>query len=124
MEMESDVRDVPDARPLIDPVGTVQFQNVNFAHQERTNGIANVSFNVPFGGSVAFVGTSGAGKSTLLKLLFRFYDVQSGHVLIDGQDVRALEQVSLRRALGLVPQDVVLFNDTCLLYTSPSPRDS
>lgn len=112
MEMESDVRDVPDACALIDPVGTVQFQNVNFAHQERTNGIANVSFNVPSGGSVAFVGTSGAGKSTLLKLLFRFYDVQSGHVLIDGQDVRALEQVSLRRALGLVPQDVVLFNDT------------
>lgn len=110
--MKSEVMDAPDARALDAPQGEVAFQNVGFSHEGRAVGIEDVSFSVPAGKSIAFVGTSGAGKSTLLKLLFRFYDVEQGRVLVDGQDVRDLQQLSLRRALGLVPQDVVLFNDT------------
>ena len=112
MAMNSDVADRPDAVALTAPDGHVRFENVGFAHEGRAVGIDNVSFDVSAGQSIAFVGTSGAGKSTLLKLLFRFYDVDKGRVLVDGQDVRALKQASLRRALGLVPQDVVLFNTT------------
>ena len=88
------------------------FENVSFTHDARAVGVENISFTVPAGKKIAFVGTSGAGKSTLLKLLFRFYDVQAGRVIIDGRDVRDLTQDSLRSALGLVPQDVVLFNET------------
>ncbi|MEM9670458.1 MAG: ABC transporter ATP-binding protein/permease [Pseudomonadota bacterium] len=112
MAMESDVRDRTDAVALSHPVGQVEFEGVGFAHDGRAVGLHDVSFSVPAGKSVAFVGTSGAGKSTLLKLLFRFYDVDAGRVAIDGKDVRSLKQTSLRKALGLVPQDVVLFNDT------------
>jgi ATP-binding cassette subfamily B protein len=88
--------------------------------------VQNISFDVPPGGKIAFVGTSGAGKSTLLKLLFRFYDTDAGRVMIDGQDVRALTQDSLRAALGLVPQDVVLFNDTIranIAYARPNAAE-
>ncbi|MEM8636082.1 MAG: ABC transporter ATP-binding protein/permease [Pseudomonadota bacterium] len=112
LAMESDVPDSTDAEPLAKPEGHVSFSGVSFAHDGRTAGLQDVSFDVPAGKSVAFVGTSGAGKSTLLKLLFRFYDVDKGQVAVDGRDVRDLKQMSLRRALGLVPQDVVLFNDT------------
>lgn len=112
MGMKSDVADKANAAALTYPKGHVSFENVGFAHEGRAAGISDVSFDVKAGRKLAFVGTSGAGKSTLLKLLFRFYDVQSGRVLIDGTDVRDLQQLSLRRALGLVPQDVVLFNDT------------
>jgi ATP-binding cassette subfamily B protein len=90
----------------------VTFQAVNFAHEGRDQGLADVSFVAPAGKTTAIVGPSGAGKSTVLKLLFRFYDPESGRVLIDGQDLRDVTQSSLRGALGLVPQDVVLFNDT------------
>jgi len=112
MGMKSEVADKVDAAILDAPKGHVRFKDVGFAHEGRSAGIKDISFDVPAGKTIAFVGTSGAGKSTLLKLLFRFYDVESGRVLVDGQDVRDLQQTSLRRALGLVPQDVVLFNDT------------
>lgn len=122
MGMKPEVADKPDARELADPVGKVTFENVSFTHDARAVGVQNVSFDVSAGKKIAFVGTSGAGKSTLLKLLFRFYDVQGGRILVDHNDVRDLSQESLRRALGLVPQDVVLFNETIrsnISYANP-----
>ncbi len=122
MQMQADVADKPDAQPLPRPKGHVAFNKVAFTHDARAVGVQDISFDVPAGHKIAFVGTSGAGKSTLLKLLFRFYDVQSGSVLIDGQDVRDVTQESLRGALGLVPQDVVLFNETLranIAYAKP-----
>ena len=110
--MKPDVADKPDAQVLSAPKGDVAFEQVSFTHDARAVGVQDVSFDLPAGKKIAFVGTSGAGKSTLLKLLFRFYDVLEGRVLVDGQDVRELTQESLRQALGLVPQDVVLFNET------------
>ena len=110
--MKPEVADKPDAQALTSPSGDVVFDQVSFTHDARAVGVKDVSFDLTAGKKVAFVGTSGAGKSTLLKLLFRFYDVQGGRVLVDGKDVRDLTQESLRQALGLVPQDVVLFNET------------
>ncbi|MFN3214722.1 MAG: ABCB family ABC transporter ATP-binding protein/permease [Henriciella sp.] len=110
--MKPEVADKPDAVTLTKPQGCVTFEGVGFTHDARAVGVKDISFDLPAGKKIAFVGTSGAGKSTLLKLLFRFYDVLSGRVLVDGQDVRDLTQESLRQALGLVPQDVVLFNET------------
>lgn len=107
-----DVADAPGAVQLETPRGEVVFENVSFAHEGRDMGLDRVSFTAPAGQTTAIVGPSGAGKSTVLKLLFRFYDPLSGRVLIDGQDLREVTQDSLRSALGLVPQDVVLFNDT------------
>jgi ATP-binding cassette subfamily B protein len=107
-----DVADAPDATLLKPARGEVVFDSVSFAHEGRDAGLDAISFTAPAGGTTAIVGPSGAGKSTILKLLFRFYDPLSGRVLIDGQDLRAVTQGSLRSALGLVPQDVVLFNDT------------
>src|SRR5262249_2311491 len=92
--------------------GEVTFEDVSFNHEGRDQGLDHVSFVAPAGKTTAIVGPSGAGKSTVLKLLYRFYDPAGGRVLIDGQDVRGVTQASLRGALGLVPQDVVLFNDT------------
>ena len=112
LEMKPEVADKPNAKTLKDPVGDVAFEKVRFTHDARAVGVQDVSFDLKAGKKIAFVGTSGAGKSTLLKLLFRFYDVLDGRVLIDGQDVRDFTQESLRQALGLVPQDVVLFNET------------
>ncbi|MHA7858495.1 MAG: ABCB family ABC transporter ATP-binding protein/permease [Henriciella sp.] len=110
--MKPEVADKPDAVELTEPTGTVVFEGVGFTHDARAVGVQDINFDLPAGKKIAFVGTSGAGKSTLLKLLFRFYDVLSGRVLVDGEDVRDLTQESLRKALGLVPQDVVLFNET------------
>ncbi|MDJ0921225.1 MAG: ABC transporter ATP-binding protein/permease [Henriciella sp.] len=112
LQMKPEVADRPNATTLTKPEGRVTFENVGFTHDARAIGVQDISFETPPGKKIAFVGTSGAGKSTLLKLLFRFYDVQSGRVLVDGKDVRDLTQESLRNALGLVPQDVVLFNET------------
>lgn len=122
--MKADVADKPNAEILTAPQGHVRFENVGFTHDERAVGISDVSFDVPVGQKVAFVGTSGAGKSTLLKLLFRFYDVKSGRVMIDDRDVRDVTQESLRKSLGLVPQDVVLFNDTLRANFSYSKPDA
>ncbi len=107
-----EVRDPPGARDLVLSGGEVAFDNVHFAYDERRPILKGVSFLVPAGKTVAIVGSSGAGKSTISRLLFRFYDVQSGAIRIDGQDIREVTQSSLRSAIGIVPQDTVLFNDT------------
>src|SRR5690606_26810553 len=92
--------------------GRVEFRDVHFAYDPDRPILKGISFEIPAGRTVAVVGPSGAGKSTLSRLLFRFYDIQSGAVLVDGQDVRDVTQASLRAAIGMVPQDTVLFNDT------------
>ena len=107
-----DVADAPDARPLRVAGGAVRFEGVGFAYDPRRPILDGVSFAIPAGRKLAVVGPSGAGKSTLVRLLFRFYEVGEGAVTVDGQDVRAVTQDSLRRAVGVVPQDTVLFNDT------------
>jgi ATP-binding cassette subfamily B protein len=107
-----DVADKPGAAPLPDGPGHVAFEGVSFAHDGRQGGLSGVSFEARAGSSVAIVGASGAGKSTILKLIYRFYDPQSGAVKIDGRDIREHTMASVRARLGLVPQDVVLFNDT------------
>lgn len=124
LAMKPEVADAPGAVALIAPEGEVEFRNVAFSHEGRAKGVRDVSFKAAPGAKIALVGTSGAGKSTLLKLLFRFYDVEAGTVLIDGQDVRHLTQESLRQSLGLVPQDVVLFNDTLKANISYSRPDA
>ncbi|MEQ1610515.1 MAG: ABC transporter ATP-binding protein/permease [Hyphomonadaceae bacterium] len=126
LNMKPEVSDAADAKPLQVMGGEVRFESVSFTHDARSAGIENVSFTVPAGTKLAVVGPSGSGKSTLLKLLFRFYDTQGGRVLVDGQDVRGLKQESLRDAIGLVPQDVVLFNAPMkenLLYGRPDASD-
>jgi len=108
----TDIADAPDARPLTDGPGTVVFDHVSFAYDDRRPILKDVSFTVPAGRKLAIVGPSGSGKSTISRLLYRFYDVGDGSVSIDGDDVRAVTQKSLRAAIGIVPQDTVLFNDT------------
>jgi ATP-binding cassette subfamily B protein len=112
LDVRQEVTDKPDARPLAVGAGRVEFRDVHFAYDPNRPILKGISFEVPAGKTVAIVGPSGAGKSTISRLLFRFYDVQSGAVLIDGQDVRDVTQESLRAAIGMVPQDTVLFNDT------------
>ncbi|MGD9980185.1 MAG: ABC transporter ATP-binding protein/permease [Hyphomonadaceae bacterium] len=112
LEEAPEVADAPNAQVLKATRGQVEFDAVSFAHEGRDVGLEGVSFTAPAGKTTAVVGPSGAGKSTVLKLLYRFYDPSEGAVRIDGQDLRDVTQVSLRSALGLVPQDVVLFNDT------------
>jgi ATP-binding cassette subfamily B protein len=107
-----DVADAPGAPALHVTGGAVEFRDVTFDYDPRRPILKGVSFVVPPGRTVAIVGPSGAGKSTIARLLFRFYDVTGGSILIDGQDVRAVTQRSLRREIGIVPQDTVLFNDT------------
>jgi ATP-binding cassette subfamily B protein len=92
--------------------GTIRFENVVFAYEPERRILKGISFEVAAGKTVAVVGPSGAGKSTISRLLFRFYDVSGGRILIDGQDIAKVAQTSLRRAIGMVPQDTVLFNDT------------
>jgi ATP-binding cassette subfamily B protein len=110
--LEPEIADAPDARPLAVRGGTVRFDDVRFAYDPRRSILQGISFEIPAGHKVAVVGPSGSGKSTLVRLLFRFYEVTGGSVAIDGQDVRGVTQDSLRRAIGVVPQDTVLFNDT------------
>ncbi|MBM2711355.1 ABC transporter ATP-binding protein/permease [Mesorhizobium caraganae] len=112
LDVPQEITDKPDARPLAVSAGKVEFRDVHFAYDPSRKILKGISFEVPAGKTVAIVGPSGAGKSTISRLLFRFYDVQGGQVLIDGQDVRDVTQESLRGAIGMVPQDTVLFNDT------------
>jgi ABC-type transport system involved in Fe-S cluster assembly fused permease/ATPase subunit len=107
-----EVTDRPDAPALAVPRGEIVFDHVSFSYDPRRQILHDVSFRVPPGRTVAIVGPSGAGKSTISRLLFRFYDVDAGAIRIDGQDLREVTQHSLRRAIGVVPQDTVLFNDT------------
>jgi ATP-binding cassette, subfamily B, heavy metal transporter len=112
LAIQPDVADADGAIALEDRGGAVQFDGVSFSHEGRDRSIDGLSFVLPAGSFTGVCGPSGAGKSTLLKLLFRFYDPASGRIEIDGQDIRNVTQDSLRAELGLVPQDVVLFNDT------------
>ncbi|MFB6416378.1 MULTISPECIES: ABCB family ABC transporter ATP-binding protein/permease [Bradyrhizobium] len=109
---EAEIKDAPDAQPLVISAGTVRFEDVRFAYEPTRPILKGISFEVPAGKTVAIVGPSGAGKSTISRLLFRLYDVSGGKILIDGQDIRAVTQDSLRASIGMVPQDTVLFNDT------------
>lgn len=107
-----EIEDKPDAKPLQVAGGTVRFEDVRFSYDPDREILKGVSFEVPAGRTVAIVGPSGAGKSTISRLLFRFYDVNAGRITVDGQDIRDVTQESLRAAIGMVPQDTVLFNDT------------
>jgi ATP-binding cassette, subfamily B, heavy metal transporter len=107
-----EIKDKAGAQPLRVRAGTIRFENVSFAYETARPILANLSFDVGAGHTVAIVGPSGAGKSTISRLLFRFYDVTGGRILIDDQDIRDVTQTSLRAAIGMVPQDTVLFNDT------------
>jgi ATP-binding cassette subfamily B protein len=112
LEEPAEIKDAPDAPALTANGGEVVFDDVHFAYDARRHVLNGISFAVPPGKSVAIVGPSGAGKSTISRLLFRFYEATGGRILVDGQDIRSVTQESLRAAIGMVPQDTVLFNDT------------
>ena len=125
IHMPAEVTDKPDAKTLAVTGGTIVFDRVDFGYDPRRPILKDVSFTVPAGKTVAIVGPSGAGKSTISRILFRFYDVTGGRVLIDGQDIRDVTQESLRAAIGIVPQDTVLFNDSLfynIAYGNPAAR--
>ena len=109
---EPEIKDVVGAQPLEVTAGTIRFEDVSFAYDPARPILKGISFDVPAGKTVAVVGPSGAGKSTISRLLFRFYDLSGGRILIDGQDIALVTQKSLRQVIGMVPQDTVLFNDT------------
>ena len=112
MEREREIADLAGAKPLRVEGANVTFQHVSFAYEAARPILHDISFEIPAGKTVAVVGPSGSGKSTLARLLFRFYDVQQGQILIAGQDIKQVTQASVRQAIGIVPQDTVLFNDT------------
>ncbi|MEX0752598.1 MAG: ABC transporter ATP-binding protein/permease, partial [Xanthobacteraceae bacterium] len=112
LSREPEIKDRPDVKPLKVTKGVIRFDNVVFAYDPERVILKGLSFEVPAGKTVAIVGPSGAGKSTISRLLFRFYEISGGRILIDGQDIRDVTQRSLREAIGMVPQDTVLFNDT------------
>ncbi len=121
-----DVKDAEDACELTTTGGEIEFRNVSFSYQSERKILQDISFKVPAGGTVAVVGPSGAGKSTLSRILFRFYDIQAGTILIDGQDISKVTQKSLRRTIGIVPQDTVLFNESIrynIEYGRPGASD-
>ena len=127
LSVEKEITDKPDASPLSIEQGAIEFRNVGFHYEEDRKILKDVSFDVPAGKTVAIVGPSGAGKSTISRLLFRFYDVTNGSILIDGQDIRDVQQKSLRSKIGMVPQDTVLFNETIaynIRYGRPDASDS
>jgi ABC-type transport system involved in Fe-S cluster assembly fused permease/ATPase subunit len=114
MQVEAEITDKPGAQPLVAGAagGELRFEDVHFGYRPNREILHGVSFTIPAGKRVAIVGPTGSGKSTISRLLFRFYDVTGGRVLIDGQDIRDVTQASVRAAIGVVPQDTVLFNDT------------
>ena len=112
LQVDAEIEDDPDAKPLAVTGGRLEFDAVSFDYDVRRTILRDVAFTVPAGQTFAIVGPSGAGKSTISRLLFRFYDVAKGSIRIDGQDIRRVTQSSLRAAIGIVPQDTVLFNDT------------
>jgi len=127
LDVEREVEDLPGARPLEVREGHIRFRDVHFGYDPRRPILKGVSFEVPPGRTVAIVGPSGAGKSTISRLLFRFYDTGEGALEIDGQDIRSVTQDSLRAAIGIVPQDTVLFNDTIrynIAYGRPDATDA
>ena len=112
LDEHKEIEDKPDATGLDAAQATIRFSHVDFSYEPNRQILFDVSFDIPAGRNIAVVGHSGSGKSTLARLLFRFYDVQSGHILINDQDIRTVTQQSLRAAMGIVPQDTVLFNDS------------
>ncbi|TCL70202.1 ABC transporter ATP-binding protein/permease [Rhizobium sp. BK251] len=127
LEVDEEVKDAPGATDLVVSHGAISFKDVHFAYDAARPILKGISFEVPEGKTVAVVGPSGAGKSTLSRLLYRFYDIQSGEITIDGQDIRQVTQKSLRSAIGMVPQDTVLFNDTIaynIRYGRPSASET
>jgi ATP-binding cassette subfamily B protein len=112
LDQNREVADTPGAQPLVTKGARVEFSHVEFSYEAKRQILFDVDFAIPAGTTTAVVGHSGSGKSTLSRLLFRFYDVNRGSISIDGQDIRAITQASLRSAIGIVPQDTVLFNDT------------
>lgn len=126
LNQPSEVLDKPDAKPLEVDKAAIRFENVSFSYDVDRRILDDVSFDVPAGQMVAIVGPSGAGKSTISRILFRFYDVSAGRVTVDGQDIADITQASLRSAIGMVPQDTVLFNDTIaynIRYGRPEASD-
>src|SRR5438876_4053225 len=112
IDENADITDAPGAKPLVVRGAEVRFEHVDFFYEPARQILFDVSFTIPAGHNIAVVGPSGSGKSTLGRLLYRFYDVAAGGIRIDGQDLRAVTQRSLRAAIGIVPQDTVLFNDS------------
>ncbi|GAA5103779.1 ABC transporter ATP-binding protein/permease [Bartonella jaculi] len=126
LDVQQEIVDKSDAKPLVMNGGTIRFNQVKFSYDPTRQILRDIDFEVPGGKTVAIVGPSGAGKSTISRLLFRFYDVDAGSITIDGQDIRDVTQKSLREAIGMVPQDTVLFNDTIaynICYGRPSATD-
>ena len=126
VDEKTDVADAPDAKPLRHEGGVIEFQDVSFSYETNRTILKNINLAVDAGTTTAIVGPTGSGKSTISRLLLRFYDPQAGRILIDGQDLRALTQHSLREAIGVVPQDTVLFNDTIyynIAYGNPKANE-
>ena len=127
LEVEKEITDKPDAKPLKISNANIKFDQVSFSYKPQRQILDNVSFNVPGGQKIAIVGHSGAGKSTIARLVFRFYEITGGRILIDDQDIRDVTLESLRRNIGVVPQDTVLFNDTIefnIRYGKPDATDN
>ena len=123
LDQESDIKDEANAKPLHYQNGKIAFENVSFSYNPDRKIISNINLVINPGETIAFVGTTGGGKSTLSRLLFRLYDPSEGRILIDGQDIKRVTQESLRKLIGIVPQDTVLFNDTIsynIAYASPN----